>query len=150
VPTSSQVVKNAKANPASAQVQDGDIHLRRSCSAGATTCHPVVPPTGSVQRDGTNGTVTSARSLPANAGLELPRDRHCGDLPGPPELSAVNPDAVHDHGQPTRSCDDRLLHPTMPGNLHRPGFKLGPFGRTHQRGLGCFVEYHSHHLVSTP
>jgi hypothetical protein len=38
------------------------------------------------------------------------------DVPGPAELSAVNPDAVHDHGQPTRQCDDRLLHPAMPGD----------------------------------
>ena len=27
----------------------------------------------------------------------------CGrDLPGPAELGAINPEAVHDHGQPTR------------------------------------------------
>jgi hypothetical protein len=26
----------------------------------------------------------------------------CGFLPGPAELSTVNPDAVHDHGQPSR------------------------------------------------
>jgi hypothetical protein len=39
----------------------------------------------------------------------------------PLSVSAVNPDAVHDHGQPTRQRHDRLLHPTMPGDLHRPG-----------------------------
>src|SRR5882757_3209525 len=32
---------------------------------------------------------------------------YCG-LSGPPELGAVNPDAVHDHGQPTRQRHDRL------------------------------------------
>jgi hypothetical protein len=41
----------------------------------------------------------------------------CG-LPGPPELGAVNPDAVHDHRQPARQGDDRLLHPAVPGDLH--------------------------------
>src|SRR5471030_1389488 len=46
----------------------------------------------------------------------------CG-FPGPPELGAVNPDAVHDHGQPARQCDDRLLHPAAPGDLHRPGLE---------------------------
>src|SRR5258708_16733257 len=33
-----------------------------------------------------------------------------GLLPGPPELSAVNPNAVHDHRQPARQRHDRLLH----------------------------------------
>src|SRR5437879_13388067 len=31
---------------------------------------------------------------------------YCG-LSGPPELGAVNPDAVHDHGQPARQRNDR-------------------------------------------
>src|SRR4051794_26452488 len=44
----------------------------------------------------------------------------CGLFPGPSELSAVNPDAVHDHGQPARQRYDRLLHTSAPGDLHRP------------------------------
>src|SRR6202049_2198250 len=32
-----------------------------------------------------------------------------GLLPGPPELGAVNPYAVHDHGQPASPGHDRLL-----------------------------------------
>ena len=32
-----------------------------------------------------------------------------GCLPGPPELGAVNPDAMHDHGQSTRQGHDRPL-----------------------------------------
>ena len=36
-----------------------------------------------------------------------------GLLSGPPELGAVNPDAVHDHGQPARQRHDRLLHPKI-------------------------------------
>jgi hypothetical protein len=49
------------------------------------------------------------------------------DLPGPAELGAVNPDAVHNHGQPARQRHDRLLHPAAPGDLHRPGLEPGPF-----------------------
>jgi hypothetical protein len=43
------------------------------------------------------------------------------DFPGPAELGAVNPYAVHDHGQPARQRHDRLFHPAVPGDLHRPG-----------------------------
>jgi len=43
------------------------------------------------------------------------------NLSGPFELSAVNPDAVHDHRQSARQRDDRLLSSALPGNLHRPG-----------------------------
>src|SRR5208282_4977170 len=68
-------------------------------------------------------------------------------FPGPAELSAVNPYAVHDHGQPARQGDDCLFHSAAPGDLHRPGLEPGPFLRT-QHGLSCFVEHHSHHLVS--
>src|SRR5215831_7170981 len=74
---------------------------------------------------------------------------HC-DFPSPPELGAVNPDAMHDHGQPTRQRHDRLLPPAMPGDLHRPGLEPGPFRRTHQHALGRFVQHHPHHLVSAP
>ena len=51
----------------------------------------------------------------------------CGFFPGPSELSAVHPDAMHDHGQPARQGHDRLLHPAAPGDLHRPGLEPGPF-----------------------
>src|SRR3989442_76288 len=54
---------------------------------------------------------------------------------------------MHDHGQPPRQRHDRLLHPAMPGDLHRPGFEPGPFRRTHQHALRRFVEHHPHHLV---
>src|SRR5689334_23009365 len=38
-------------------------------------------------------------------------------FPGPPELGAVHPDTVHDHGQPTRQRHDRFLHAAAPGDL---------------------------------
>src|SRR4030095_10771803 len=41
-------------------------------------------------------------------------------FPGPPELAAVNPDAVQDHGQAAGQRHDRLLHPAVPGDLHGP------------------------------
>jgi hypothetical protein len=46
-----------------------------------------------------------------------------GLSPGPAELAAVNPYAVHDHGQPTRQRHNRLFHPAAPGDLHRPGLE---------------------------
>ena len=47
------------------------------------------------------------------------------DFPSPPERGAVNPNAVHDHGQPTCQRHDRLPHPAMPGDLHCPGLEPG-------------------------
>ena len=48
----------------------------------------------------------------------------CGcSFPGPPELGAVNPDAVHDHGQSARQGHDCFFHPAPPGDLHRPGLE---------------------------
>src|ERR1700688_2956220 len=49
------------------------------------------------------------------------------NFPGPPELGAINPDAVHDDRQPTRQRHDRLFHPAVLGDLHRPRLEPGPF-----------------------
>ena len=46
---------------------------------------------------------------------------------GPAELGAINPDAVHDHGQTPGQCHDRLFHSTAPGDLHRPSLEPRPF-----------------------
>ena len=72
---------------------------------------------------------------------------HC-NVPGPLELSAVYPDAVHDHGQPTGQRHDRLLHSAVPGDLHGPGLEPGPFGGAGQHALGRFIEHDPHHLVA--
>src|SRR5579859_966666 len=71
-----------------------------------------------------------------------------GLLTSPLELGAVNPDAVHDHGEPARQRHDRLLHPAAPGDLHRPRLEPGPFLRM-QHALGGFVEHRPHHLIAT-
>src|SRR4029453_13742048 len=71
-----------------------------------------------------------------------------GRLPGPPELGAINPYAVHDDGQPASQGHDRLLHSAASGDLHGPGLKPGPFLRT-QHALRCFVEHHPHHFIGT-
>ena len=47
-------------------------------------------------------------------------------LPGPAELGAINPDAVHDDGQAPRQRDNRLFQAAAPGDLHRPGLEPGP------------------------
>ena len=70
-----------------------------------------------------------------------------GLFPGPAELSAINPYAVHDHSQPARQGHNRLFHPAAPGNLHRPGLEPRPFLRM-QHALSCFVEHDPHHLIS--
>jgi hypothetical protein len=46
-----------------------------------------------------------------------------GLLPGPSELGAVNPDAVHDHGQSPGQSYNGLFHTAAPGDLHRPGLE---------------------------
>ena len=50
-----------------------------------------------------------------------------GLFSGPAELGAVNPDAVHNHGQPACQSHDRLFHPAAPGDLHGPRLEPGPF-----------------------
>src|ERR1700682_4682669 len=102
--------------------------------------------TSSIVPRGTSSHRSVALKFPPIA-LDPVRFSRCCTLPGPPELGAVNPDAVHDHGQPTRQRHDRLLHPAVPGDLHGPGLEPGPLRRTHQHDLGCFVEHHPHHLV---
>src|ERR1022692_729017 len=69
------------------------------------------------------------------------------DVPGPAELSAINPYAVHDYGEPACQRHDCLLHAAASGDLHRPGLEPGPFLRT-QHALSGFIEHDSHHLVS--
>ena len=69
-------------------------------------------------------------------------------LPGPAELGAIKPDAVHDHGQPARQRDDGPSHAAALGDLHRPGLEPGPSCLMHQHALGCLVEHGPHHLVS--
>ena len=56
----------------------------------------------------------------------------CCGLPGPAELGAVYPDAMHDDSQPTGQGHDRLLQSAAPGDRHRPGLEPGPFRRAHQ------------------
>ena len=51
-------------------------------------------------------------------------------LPGPAELGAIHPDAMHDHRQPAGQRDNRSFHPAPSGNLHRPGLEPRPFCRT--------------------
>jgi hypothetical protein len=60
-------------------------------------------------------------------GFDPARFSCCCGFPGPSELGAVNPDAMHDHGQSARQGHDRLFKPAVPGDLHRPGLEPGPF-----------------------
>src|SRR6202051_317606 len=64
----------------------------------------------------------------------------CCFFPGPAELGAINPYAVHDHGQPACQRHDRLLHSAVPGDLHCPSLEPGPLVGAGQHDLGRFVE----------
>src|SRR5204863_5817936 len=57
------------------------------------------------------------------------------NFPGPSELRAVNPDAMHDHRQAAGQRDNRSFHAAAPGDLHRPSLEPGPLCRT-QHALG--------------
>src|SRR3974377_2384797 len=70
------------------------------------------------------------------------------DLPGPTELGAINPDAVHDHSEPACQRHDRLFLPAVSGDLHRPGFEPRPPVGAGQHDLGCFVKHHPHHFIA--
>ena len=60
-------------------------------------------------------------------GFDLALSCGCSLLLGPAELGAVNPDTMHDHGQPARQRHDRLFYAAAPGDLHRPGLEPRPF-----------------------
>ena len=60
--------------------------------------------------------------LPIACDLERFSCSYRGLFPGPAELGAINPYAVHDDGQSACQGHDCLLLPTTPGDLHRPGF----------------------------
>ena len=47
----------------------------------------------------------------------------CGLCSAPAELGAIDPDTVHDHGQPSCQGNDGLFHAAALGDLHRPGFE---------------------------
>ena len=99
--------------------------------------------------------VSAAPANPSSSSRKVPRRHHLPrikqfclshlvsnrpscrcDVPGPAKLGAVNPDAMHYHGQPACQRHDRLFHPAAPGDLHRPGLEPGPFLRD------------PHHLIS--
>src|SRR3974377_694621 len=71
-----------------------------------------------------------------------------GLLPDPAELGAINPNAVHAHGQPARQRHNRFLHATRFGDLHCPTLQPRPFCCADQQYLGCLVEHHPHNIVA--
>ena len=105
--------------------------MRRNNLWGGLAVLQTVGPSGHTNsphpssREGHHSTARRSSSFPPIAFDPARPLRRC-NLPGPPELGAVNPDAVHDHRQPTRQRHDRLFHPAMPGDLHRPGLEPGP------------------------
>ncbi len=91
------------------------VRLTAGPSGHAISPHPS-------SREGHHSTARWSSSF-LLSGLILHGSHAAAAFPGPPELGAVNPYAVHDHGQPARQRHDRLLHPAAPGDLHRPGLE---------------------------
>src|SRR5215470_8217283 len=132
----------------------GDSKTRWNNLSGGLAVNMTAGPSGQTisphpsSREGHHSTAGGARSPPI--AFDPARLSSHWKLPGPPELRAVNPHAMHDHGQPTCERHDRLLHPAVPGDLHRPSLEPGPLRRTHQHALGRLVEHDPHHLISAP
>src|SRR3974377_323564 len=130
---------------------EGEVEqsIGRPCRQTNSRSKPTYELTSSIVRRGTSFHHGVELEFPSIAfdPLGLSYRRY---FPGPAELGAVNPDAMHDHGQATRQRHDRLLHPAVPGNLHRPSLEPGPSCRMEQHALGRFVEHRPHHLVSAP
>ena len=98
----------------------GGLTVRRTVGpSGHTLTSSVVPRGTSLHR-------SVELEFPPIAFDPAPLSCRC-DFPGPAELGAVNPDAVHDHGQSTRQGHNRLFQTAAPGDLHRPGLEPGPF-----------------------
>src|SRR3974390_2190101 len=94
---------------------------------GGTIFTAALPSAGRSKRtyDLTSSVVPRGTSFHRSVELECPPVRldparfsgRC-DLSGPPELCAVNPDTMHDHGQAARQRHDCLLQSAAPGDLH--------------------------------
>ena len=128
------------------------LKTRRNNLWGGLAVRQTAGPSG--QYDLTSSIVPRGTSFHRSVDLSVLLSRlisrglcHC-NVPGPLELSAVYPDAVHDHGQPTGQRHDRLLHSAVPGDLDGPGLEPGPFGGAGQHALGRFIEHDPHHLVA--
>jgi hypothetical protein len=74
-------------------------------------------------REGHHSTARWSFAFPP-IGFDPARFSSCcrGLFPGPAELSAVNPDAVHDHGQPTGQRHDQIA-PRSPTPLQKSCLK---------------------------
>src|SRR5215212_11700992 len=91
----------------SAPTQSWDSRTRRNNLDGGLTARLTAGPSGHANsphpssREGHHSTARWSSSF-LLLHLILHRISSRCDFPGPPELGAVNPHAVHDHGQPAR------------------------------------------------
>ena len=104
-----------------------DSRTRRNNLLVGLAVKPTAGPSGHTNsphpssREGHHSTARWSSSSPI--GFVLAFSCCCNLLPGPAELGAVDPDAVHDHAQSARQRDDRFFQPAAPGDLHRPGLE---------------------------
>ena len=75
----------------------------------------------------------------------------CGFLPDPAELSTVNPDAVHDHGQTARaSATVAFFIPRCLAIFLAHALSQDHFVERTSMMWASFVEHRPHHLVAAP
>jgi hypothetical protein len=98
----------------------GGLAVRRTAGPSDQTNSPHPS-----SREGHRSTALVELEFPPIAFNRVQPSCGCG-FPGPAELAAVDPYAVHDHSQPACQCHDRLFHPAAPGDLYRPGLEPGP------------------------
>lgn len=67
----------------------------------------------------------------------------------PPELRAIAPHTMHDHGQSPGQRDHGLSAPTPLGHPHGPGFQPRPPGGLSQHRLSGFEQQRPHHRIPT-
>src|SRR5512139_2127014 len=104
---------------------EAEQSIGRPCRQSDGRSKRTYEPTSSIVPRGTSCHHTVELTF-SPIGFDLASSCCCSLLPAAAELSAVNPDAMHDHSQPARQCHDCLLHAAAPGDLHRPGLEPGP------------------------
>src|SRR5689334_4842008 len=118
---------------------EGEAEQSENRPAEAEPCFPANSPRPSSPRG-----VPFRRSGTRGSAL-----RRCGiSLLAPAEFRAVDPHAVHHHGEAPCQSDNRLPDAAPTCHLHAPGLEPGPCLGTREKHLGGFVEGGAHHRVA--
>ena len=72
-----------------------------------------------------------------------------GGLFAPAKLAAIGSHPMQDHRQLARHRDAGARHASALGHVHAPCPQRRPFGAADQQRMGCLVQRHSGHFVTT-